>query len=66
MKTMSVLFVVCFGVSTVFASTPKGSAEGVDWAKAEKNYIANLHSDNTSGDQHRQSYPPVQTHRGCG
>lgn len=47
MKTMSVLFVVCFGVSSVLASTPKGSAEGVNWAKAEKNYIANLHSENT-------------------
>ncbi|MCK9409471.1 MAG: hypothetical protein WCX28_05910 [Bacteriovoracaceae bacterium] len=47
MKKLSVLFVVFFGVSYLFASTPKiDTNESVNWTKAEQNYKANLKSDN--------------------
>ena len=47
MKKLHVLFVVLLGVSFLFASTPKNnSTDSVDWTKAEKNYKANLKSDN--------------------
>ncbi len=47
MKKIHVLFVVVFGVSSLFASGPKNDSNmTVDWSKAEMNYKANLRSDN--------------------
>ncbi len=48
MKKIHVLFVVLFGISSLFASEPKNDSNAaVDWSKAEQNYIANLRSENT-------------------
>lgn len=47
MKKLHVLSVVLLGVSFLFATTPKNPTnDSVDWTKAEKNYKANLKSDN--------------------
>ena len=47
MKKLQVLFVVLLGVSYLSASTTKhNSTDSVDWTKAEKNYKANLKSEN--------------------
>ena len=47
MKKFHVLFAVLFGVSSLFASTPKSDTNSaVDWIKAELNYKANLRSEN--------------------
>lgn len=47
MKKLFVLFVVLFGVSSLYASAPKNDSNAaIDWSKAEENYKANLRSDN--------------------
>ncbi len=47
MKKSQLLFVVLFGLSTLYASEPKNDSNmTVDWSKAEQNYIANLRSEN--------------------
>ncbi|MFZ4620726.1 MAG: hypothetical protein ACOYNS_09215 [Bacteroidota bacterium] len=47
MKQIHMLFVVVFGVSSLFASGPTNDSNmTVDWSKAELNYKANLRSDN--------------------
>lgn len=47
MKKFHVMYVVLFGVSSLFASTPKNDTNSaVDWSKAELNYKANLRSEN--------------------
>lgn len=56
MKYARYAFVALLAVSFAVAGTPAGTGNAVDWAKAEKNYIASLKSDNAGVQASAASY----------